>query len=134
MSFLMLLQIPLEFCPMCNNSPAIFSGTPQYFIRHVNNAGGKWNCLWTLTLRLTGRQGRCDFNTYLSFQSIHYSGNIHFTDETLKGLLSTARHYKIMVVCIVFRRRRSPNVVHQLVSWFVMLVQIGVRHIIFACF
>ena len=25
----------------------------------MNNAGGRWNCLWTLTLRLTGRQGRC---------------------------------------------------------------------------
>ena len=56
----MLLQIPLEFCPLCNNSLAIISGTPQFFIRHVNNAGGRWNCLWTLTLRLTGRQGRCE--------------------------------------------------------------------------
>ena len=60
MSFLMLYQIPLEFCPLCNNSPAIISGTPQFFIRHVNNAGGKWNCLWRLILRLTGRQGRCE--------------------------------------------------------------------------
>ena len=56
-STLSFLQIPLKFCPLCNNSQAIISGTP-HFIRHVNNAGGKWNCLWRLILRLTGRQGR----------------------------------------------------------------------------
>ena len=56
----MLLQIPLKFWQMCKNSPTKISGTPQFFIRHVNNTRGKWNCLWTLTLRLTGRQGRCE--------------------------------------------------------------------------
>ena len=56
----MLLQTPLKFWQMCKNFPAKISGTPQFFIRHVNNAGGRWNCLWTLTWRLTGRQGRCD--------------------------------------------------------------------------
>merc|ERR1711923_321556 len=55
----MLLQISLKFWQMCKNSLAIISGTPQFFIRHVNNTRGKWNCLWTLTSRLTGRQGRC---------------------------------------------------------------------------
>ena len=55
----MLLEIPLKFWQMCKNSLAIISGTPQFFIRHVNNAGGRWNCLCTLTSRLTGRQGRC---------------------------------------------------------------------------
>ena len=59
MSFLMLLQIPLKFWQMCKNSPAIISGTPQFFIRRVNNAWGRWNCLWSLTLRLTGRQAWC---------------------------------------------------------------------------
>ena len=59
MSFLILLQIPLKFWQMCKNSLAIISGTPKFFIRHVNNAGGRWNCLWSLTLRLKGRQGRC---------------------------------------------------------------------------
>merc|ERR1711884_828313 len=59
MSFLMLLQISLKFWQMCKNSLAIISGTPQFFIRHVNNTRGKWNCHCRLTLRLTGRQGRC---------------------------------------------------------------------------
>ena len=59
MSFLMLLQISLKFWQMCKNSLAIISGTPQFFIRHVNNTRGKWNCLCRLTSRLTGRQGRC---------------------------------------------------------------------------
>ena len=61
MSFLMLLQTPLKFWQMCKNSPVKISGTLQFFIRHVNNAGGKWNCLWRLILRLTGRQGRCEY-------------------------------------------------------------------------
>ena len=26
----------------------------------MNNTGGRWNCLWTLTSRLTGRQAWCD--------------------------------------------------------------------------
>ena len=60
MSFLMLLQISLKFWQMCKNSLAIISGTPQFFIRHVNNTRGKWNCHCRLTSRLTGRQGRCD--------------------------------------------------------------------------
>ena len=55
----MLLQTPLKFWQLCKNSPAKISGTPQFFIAHVNNAGGRWNCLWSLTLRLKGRQGRC---------------------------------------------------------------------------
>ena len=71
MSFLMLLQIPLEFCPLCNNSPAIISGTPQFFIRHVNNAGGKWNCLWRLISRLTGRQGRCVLSNIVYMSAAH---------------------------------------------------------------
>ena len=68
MSFLMLLQIPLKFWQMCKNSPVIISGTPQFFIRHVNNAGGRWNCLCTLTSRLTGRQGRCGLKVVLYSQ------------------------------------------------------------------
>ena len=60
MSFLMFLQTPLKFWQMCKKSLAKISGTPQFFIRHVNNAGGRWNGLWTLTSRLTGRQGRCE--------------------------------------------------------------------------
>ena len=55
----MLLQTPLKFWQMCKNSLAKISGTPQFFIRHVNNGGGRWNCLCTPTSRLTGRQGRC---------------------------------------------------------------------------
>ena len=55
----MLLQTPLKFWQMCKNFPAKISWTPQFFIGHVNNAGGRWNCVWTLTWRLTGRQGRC---------------------------------------------------------------------------
>ena len=55
----MLLQIPLKFWHLCKNFPAKISGTPQFLIRRVNNAGGWWNRLWALTLRLRGRQGRC---------------------------------------------------------------------------
>ena len=55
----MLLQTPLKFWQMCKNSLAIISGTHQIFIGHVNNAGGRWNRVWALTLRLTGHQGRC---------------------------------------------------------------------------
>ena len=58
-STLSFLQIPLKFCPLCNNSQAIISGTPQFLIRHVNNTGGRWNCLWSLTSRLTGCQAWC---------------------------------------------------------------------------
>ena len=59
MSFLMLLQIPLKFWQLCKISLAIISGTPQFFIRCVNNTGGRWNCLWWPTLRLTGHQAWC---------------------------------------------------------------------------
>ena len=58
-STLSFVQIPLKFCPLCNNFPAIISGTPQFFIRRVNNTWGRWNCLRWLTLRLTGRQAWC---------------------------------------------------------------------------
>ena len=58
-STLSFLQIPLKFCPLCNNSPAIISGTPQFFIRRVNNTWGRWNCLRWLTSRLTGCQPWC---------------------------------------------------------------------------
>ena len=67
----MLLQTPLKFWQMCKNSPAKISGTPQFFIRHVNNAWGRWNRLWTLTSRLTGRQGRCEEDIQ-SFQAEDY--------------------------------------------------------------
>ena len=71
MSFSMLLLTPLKFWRMCKNSLAKISGTPQFFIRHVNNTRGKWNCLWALTSRLTGRQGRCDTQyAILTFHSI----------------------------------------------------------------
>ena len=68
----MLLQTPLKFWQMCKNSLAKISGTPQFFIRHVNNAGGRWNCLCTPTSRLTGRQGRCGviFSSYAYTQII----------------------------------------------------------------
>ena len=56
----MLLQTPLKYWQMCKNSLAKISGTPQFFIGHVNNAGGRGNRLWALTSRLTGCQGRCD--------------------------------------------------------------------------
>ena len=59
----MLLQTPLKFWQMCKNSPAKISGTPQFLIGHLNNAGGRWICLWALTSRLTGRQGRCEAGT-----------------------------------------------------------------------
>ena len=58
-STLSFLQIPLKFFPLCNNSLAIISGTPQFLIRHVNYAVGRWNCLWWLTSRLTGCQAWC---------------------------------------------------------------------------
>ena len=67
MSFLMLLQTPLKFWQMCKKSLAKISGTPQFFIRHVNIGGGRWNCLCTPTSRLTGRQGRCVSTVKLLF-------------------------------------------------------------------
>ena len=78
-STLSFLQIPLKFCPLCNNSLAIISGTPQFFIRHVNNTRGKWNCLWTLTSRLTGRQGRCDLSLIPYFISASHKVSISST-------------------------------------------------------
>ena len=65
MSFLMLLQIPLKFWQLCKISLAIISGTPQFFIRRVNNTWGRWNCLWWLTLRLTGRQAWCGLGLFI---------------------------------------------------------------------
>ena len=60
MSFFMLLQIPLKYLQLCKNSPTIFSGTYKSLICCVNNMAGSWNRLWKLTLRLRGRQGRCE--------------------------------------------------------------------------
>ena len=61
MSFLMLLQISLKFWQMCKNFPAIISGKPQFFIRRVNYAWGRWNRPRWLTMRLTGRQAWCEW-------------------------------------------------------------------------
>ena len=69
-STLSFLQIPLKFCPLCNNSQAIISGTPQFFIRRVNNTRGRWNGLWWLTSRLTGRQAWCELSFKLLVRSV----------------------------------------------------------------
>ena len=84
MSFLMLLQIPLKFWHLCKNFPAKISGTPKFFIRRVNNTGGRWNCLWWLTLRLTGRQAWCAVLNPLTEHHWHHPHPQHILSWNLK--------------------------------------------------
>ena len=89
MSFLMLLQISLKFWQMCKNSLAIISRTPQFFIRHVNNTGGRLNCLWSLTSRLTGPQAWCEL-ALKKLKLNQIKSNIHWYLHHPSLLLSVA--------------------------------------------
>ena len=84
-STLSFLQIPLKFCSLCSNFPAIIFGTPQFFIRRVNNTWGRWNCLRWLTSRLTGRQAWCEI-WYAETSHAKSCPIIHILDTTRMSL------------------------------------------------